>query len=198
MTAKRLLDVSCALFGLTISAPLCVAIGLAIKLDSPGPVLFRQERVGRGFRRFRILKFRTMRTQSSLRGPLVTSGGDRRITRVGALLRSTKLDELPQLYNVLVGDMSLVGPRPEVPPYVEAFRTDYETILRARPGITDLASILYRREEEVLASYPDPETAYVEEILPAKISLAKQYVERQSLALDLSILARTLLSVAAS
>ena len=192
---KRIIDVLGSAFGLILLSPLLLAAAAAIKLTSPGPVLFTQERVGRGFRRFRILKLRTMHHrggQAILPVPQITSGGDPRVTRVGRILRKLKLDELPQLVNVLRGDMSLVGPRPEVPRYVELFRTDYEEVLRCRPGLTDLASIKYRHEEEILAAAPDPEQAYVTTVLPDKIALGKEYVRTRSILLDLRIMLKTL------
>ncbi len=168
-------------------------MALAIKLDSRGPVFFRQVRMGRNFQPFRIYKFRTMVADAPSRGAQITAGADPRITRVGAVLRKTKIDELPQLINVLVGDMSLVGPRPEVPKYVEMFADDYRDILSVRPGITDPASVKYRDESEVLAAAADPEAAYVNEILPEKIALARQYIARSSFAYDLVVLFQTLL-----
>jgi lipopolysaccharide/colanic/teichoic acid biosynthesis glycosyltransferase len=166
------------------------ASALAVKLSSPGPVLFRQTRVGRGGRPFRILKFRSMRDGAS--GPQVTAGGDDRITPVGRVLRRHKLDELPQLWNVLVGDMSLVGPRPEVQRYVERFAADYERILAVRPGITDRAALEYRDEESVLAAAADPEAAYVSTVLPAKIQLYHRYLDEMSLRTDVTLVLRTL------
>ncbi len=192
---KRIIDVAGSALGLLLSTPFLLIAAAAIKLTSPGPVLFRQERVGRGFRPFRILKLRTMRErggQAILPDPQITSGGDARVTPVGRILRKLKIDELPQLVNVLRGDMSLVGPRPEVPRYVEMFRADYEEVLRVRPGLTDLASIKYRHEEDILAAAPDPERAYVTSILPDKIALAKEYVRTRSILGDLRIMARTL------
>lgn len=162
-----------------------------------GPVFYRQQRVGRGFQPFRIFKFRTMVVDAPLRGGQITSGhNDPRITRIGRFLRKWKLDELPQLFNVVQGDMSLVGPRPEVPRYVEMFRTEYTDILRVRPGITDLASIKYRDEASLLSLSNDPERTYVDEILPAKLALAREYVARASFGLDLRILVLTALQVA--
>lgn len=189
---KRLIDVVASAAGLVLVSPLLAAAAVAIKVTSPGPVLFHQERVGRGFRPFRILKLRTMHVRPPGPHLQITAGGDPRVTRVGRMLRRLKIDELPQLVNVLRGDMSLVGPRPEVPQYVEMFRADYEEVLRCRPGITDLASIKYRDEEAVLAAAADPERAYVTTVLPDKIALAKEYVRTRSLGLDLQILARTL------
>lgn len=176
--------------------PALATIGAAVKLDSRGPMFFGHERVGRDGKRFRTWKFRTMVQDADKMGAEVTAGGDPRVTRVGRILRATKLDELPQLYNVLVGDMSLVGPRPEVPHYVELFRDDYEEILKVRPGITDEASIEFRDEEKILAEADDPEKEYVERIAPRKISLYKKYVREMSLHNDLSILVKTLIKVA--
>ena len=190
---KRLFDILIAAAGLLLAAPLMLAIAVWIKLDSPGPVFFRQERVGRHGRAFRIHKFRTMRHDPSDRGPQITVGGDGRITRVGALLRNSKLDELPQLLDVLQGTMSLVGPRPEVPRYIQFYPADLrDKILSVRPGITDLASIEYRRESELLARAVDPERAYVEQVLPEKLRYAAQYVDRASLWTDIRLLWRTL------
>lgn len=186
---KRLFDLVCAAAGLIIASPLLALIALAVAGTSRGPVFFRQERIGRGFAPFRIVKFRTM--FEGIDGPLVTSRGDRRVTPVGRLLRRTKLDELPQLWNVARGDMSLVGPRPEVRRYVEMFRADYEVILQARPGITDPASLKFRREELLLAAASDPEAKYVTEILPQKIAMAKEYVRTRSFAGDLVLILRT-------
>jgi lipopolysaccharide/colanic/teichoic acid biosynthesis glycosyltransferase len=190
---KRALDVLAAAAGIVALAPVLVAAAAAVKLSSPGPVLFRQVRVGRGGRPFRILKFRSMAGAGP--GPLVTAQGDRRITAVGRLLRRTKIDELPQLWNVLVGDMSLVGPRPEVPRYVELFPADYARILTVRPGITDFAAVAFRSEEAVLGASPDPEGAYVRDVLPAKIALYHRYVDEMSLRTDLALVLRTLVAV---
>jgi lipopolysaccharide/colanic/teichoic acid biosynthesis glycosyltransferase len=187
---KRAIDIAVAAVLLVLLSPVFVAIAFAIWWDSGKPVLFSQVRVGRRFRSFRIYKFRSMRAASA--GPAITAATDARITRVGRLLRTTKLDELPQLWNVLKGDMSLVGPRPEIPRYVEQFRPRYEAILSVRPGITDLASLEFRDEEQVLARASDPLLEYAGVVLPAKLDLAEQYVQRRSFALDFSILWRTL------
>jgi lipopolysaccharide/colanic/teichoic acid biosynthesis glycosyltransferase len=141
---KRTFDIVAAALGVVILSPLLLMAAVLVKLSSPGPVFFQQERIGKGFRPFLIYKFRTMRPDAPATGMLITVGNDPRVTRIGRLLRKTKIDELPQLINVLKGDMSLVGPRPEVPKYVELFRADYDEILRVRPGITDLASLKYR------------------------------------------------------
>jgi lipopolysaccharide/colanic/teichoic acid biosynthesis glycosyltransferase len=158
--------------------------------------LFRQTRVGRGFRHFRIMKFRTMVNDAERLGGPLSVGADPRITRVGRALRRLKLDELPQLLNVLAGDMSLVGPRPEVPEYVERFRDEYEEILSIRPGLTDLASLKYRDESALLAAAADPAAEYVRVILPDKIRLGREYVRRASVMLDVSIILRTIGAVA--
>jgi len=192
---KRCFDFSVAAAGLLILAPLLAAIALLVRLTSRGPVLFRQERIGRGFRPFCIYKFRSMVQDAPTKGSPVTFGADPRITRLGRFLRATKIDELPQLLNVLVGNMSLVGPRPEVRKYVEMFRTDYEEVLRVRPGISDPASIRFRHEAEILGRAADPEKEYVEQILPEKIRLAKDYVRRSSFWYDVTLLVKTALAV---
>jgi len=188
---KRLFDVVAATLGLLVLSPVFLIISAGVKFSGPGPVFFRQERIGRRFQAFTILKFRSMRPGSE--GPSLTVRGDERITPVGRLLRRTKLDELPQLWNVLKGEMSLVGPRPEVRRYVEMFRDDYEQVLEVRPGITDEASVEYRDEESKLAESTDPELLYQTEILPRKIALAKHYVSHRSAWLDLRLLFRTIL-----
>ncbi len=191
MTLKRTFDLLGAGLGLLILSPVFLLIAILVKCTSRGPVFFRHERMGRGFRPFGVLKFRTMVQDAPKLGGPITVGNDPRVTRFGRLLRATKLDELPQLLNVLRGEMSLVGPRPEVRQYVEMFRPDYEVILQARPGITDLASIEYRDEETILAQAADPAREYVERVLPEKIRLAKEYVQRQSLPLDIHIIVGT-------
>jgi lipopolysaccharide/colanic/teichoic acid biosynthesis glycosyltransferase len=171
-------------------------VAAGIKLGSVGPIFFTQRRIGRGFVPFSLYKFRTMVPIAPKVGPKITVAGDPRVTRIGRVLRATKLDELPQLLNVIKGDMSLVGPRPEVPEYVDLFVDDYRQILALRPGITDLASIKYRNEAEVLARSEDPEREYVTRILPDKIALAEEYVRRSSLAFDLKLIFLTLSSIA--
>jgi len=190
---KRVLDIVLASIGVVLLAPVLTVIAAAVVIDSGTPILFRQERVGRNFRPFVLYKFRSMRVEAP--GSLITASGDPRVTRVGRFLRSTKLDELPQLINVIRGDMSIVGPRPEVRRYVELFRDDYANILSVRPGITDLASVKYRDESKVLATSEDPERTYVEQILPDKIALAMTYVREQSAWLDLRILVGTAVRV---
>jgi lipopolysaccharide/colanic/teichoic acid biosynthesis glycosyltransferase len=195
--SKRLFDVLTSGIGLLLVSPLLAAAALMVRITSPGPVLFRQERIGRFGRPFSILKFRTMVQNASALGGQITVGVDPRITPPGRLLRKTKLDELPQLLNVLKGEMSLVGPRPEVRRYVEMFRDDYDEILRVRPGITDLASIVYRDESTILGNAVDPEKEYIERVLPEKIRLAKEYVHRQTFWLDLKIILGTIYRLAA-
>jgi lipopolysaccharide/colanic/teichoic acid biosynthesis glycosyltransferase len=189
--AKRVFDFVCALLGLALLAPLLLLAAAWVKWDSPGPVFFRQERVGRFGVPFRIHKFRTMSHEAS-QGPQITVGADSRITRAGAFLRRHKLDELPQLIDVLKGDMSLVGPRPEVPRYVAMYPPALrEKVLSVRPGITDPASLQFRDESGLLARAADPEREYVEVVMPAKLQLAAQYVERATLATDLQLIGRT-------
>jgi lipopolysaccharide/colanic/teichoic acid biosynthesis glycosyltransferase len=190
LTLKRTLDVAVSATALLVLAPLLAGLSVAVKLSSPGPALFRQTRVGRDGRPFRIVKFRSMR--NSVPGPSVTSAGDGRVTRVGAIMRRYKLDELPQLWNVLVGDMSLVGPRPEVDRYVQLFPEAYAHILKVRPGLTDYAALEYRHEEATLGASPDPETAYAETVLPAKIALYHRYLDEMSLGTDVTLVLRTL------
>lgn len=190
---KRIFDFVCAFLGLIIVSPLMLIIAIAVKLSSRGPVFFHQERIGRDFRPFQIIKFRTMR--EGIDGPRITARGDGRITPLGRILRRMKADELPQLWNVVRGDMSLVGPRPEIPEYVGRFRDDYTEILKVRPGITDEASIAFRQEEVLLASASDPETKYVNNILPQKIAMAKSYVRSHSFSGDFGIILRTIVRV---
>lgn len=190
---KRFLDITLSAAALVVLSPLLAVIAIATAILDGWPVLFTQERIGKGFERFTLLKFRTMDTTGT--GPQITSTGDERITRVGHFLRSTKLDELPQLVNVMRGDMSLVGPRPEVPKYVEAFRDDFAIILSVRPGITGAASVAFRNESEVLGRAQDPEQLYVKSILPDKIAMEIDYVATRSMAGDFRILADTIAGI---
>lgn len=194
--AKRWFDIVFAASALLLLAPLLISVALWVRLDSPGPVLFRQQRAGRGGQPFAILKFRSMYAGTEAAGLQITVGHDTRITRAGRWLRRTKLDELPQFLNVLRGDMSVVGPRPEVPRYVAHYPVDVQkTVLSVRPGITDLASLAFRNESDLLARSNDPERTYVEQILPTKLRYAQQYVRTRTLWLDLKIIAWTLLAV---
>lgn len=194
--SKRVFDVLAAGAGLLLLSPLLLAIALWIRLDSPGPALYRQQRVGRHGALFDILKFRTMAERGS-DGPQLTVGRDPRITRAGHVLRRYKLDELPQLINVVQGTMSLVGPRPEVPRYVACYPPAVRaTVLSVAPGITDLASILYKEENALLGQTADPERVYVETILPVKLEYYQRYVRERSFWLDLRIIFKTLAAVA--
>lgn len=197
MLAKRGFDLFFTLPGLLLLAPLFLFIAVWIKLDSPGPVFFLQERVGRFGKPFRIFKFRTMCLDAEARGRQITVGEDPRITRSGRLLRQFKLDELPQLFNVLAGEMSLVGPRPEVPRYVALYPDAVrEKVLSVLPGITDYASIEYRDENAVLGRAADPDRAYVEEVLPVKLAYYERYVEQRSLWVDFKLILKTVLALA--
>lgn len=193
---KRLIDVAAAAFGLLLLSPLFLLIAVWVKVDSPGPVFFRQQRVGRHGRLFRIYKFRTMTVDVHPGGREVTVAGDRRITRAGAVLRRFKLDELPQLIDVLRGTMSLVGPRPEVPRYVAHYPPEWkERLLSVRPGITDFASVRYRDENQLLAAADDPEREYIDVVLPAKLRYALHYVDNPNLVSDLRVIGLTLRTV---
>ncbi len=190
MDLKRLIDVVIAATGLAALSPALAAIALAVRLDSPGPALYRARRVGRGGAEFTMYKFRTMRVDGAIHGPKITHHGDRRVTRVGRALRSTKLDELPQLWNVLRSEMSLVGPRPEDPQYVALYSSGQRRVLQVRPGITSLASVLYRDEERLLVG-ADWERTYVTQVMPAKLEIDLEYVARRSLLLDARVLLAT-------
>ncbi|MEO8151869.1 MAG: sugar transferase [Rhizobacter sp.] len=189
--AKRLFDVLLSALALLLLSPVLIGVAVWIKLDSPGPVFYRQERVGLHGVPFRIHKFRTMVHGGD--GPQITVGADARITRAGRWLRRVKLDELPQLVDVLVGRMSIVGPRPEVPRYVALYpKALRDKVLSVRPGITDPASLAYRNESEALARAVDPEREYVDVVMPAKLQLAAQYVDHASLGFDLRLILKTL------
>jgi lipopolysaccharide/colanic/teichoic acid biosynthesis glycosyltransferase len=188
---KRSFDIAVSSLALLVCLPLFLVIALWIKLDSKGPAFFSQQRIGKHFRPFWIYKFRSMVEDAPLKGGQITSGNDARITKVGCFLRKTKLDELPQLLNVLKGEMSLVGPRPEVLKYVLLFWNDYKEILCVHPGITDLASLKYRDEATLLAESSNPEQEYLERVLPDKIKLAKEYVKKSSFFFDLTLILRT-------
>lgn len=193
---KRVFDTIASTIGLILLAPVFGITALAIRLTSGSPIIFRQQRMGRAFRPFTIYKFRTMVVDAPLKGGSITSGRDSRITPIGVIVRKFKIDELPQLVNVLKGDMSLVGPRPEMPEFVRQFEPDYSVILQIRPGITDLASLKYHNESEVLAQFENPSEAYLRCLLPDKLSLAKEYVNRSSFLFDIELILRTLLKLA--
>jgi len=190
---KRLFDFTASFFGLILLTPIFVLSALWIMIDSKGPIFFRQERVGFQGINFRIHKFRTMVLNAEKKGKQITVGEDSRITTVGSFLRKYKLDELPQLIDVLVGDMSLVGPRPEVPKYIDCYSDDEKyDVLSVKPGITDNASIEFRNENELLASSNDPEATYINEVLPKKIALYRKYVRECSFFGDVAIIFKTI------
>ena len=191
--AKRLFDIVFSLAALLLVSPILIGSAIWVALDSRGPIFFRQVRVGRGNREFRIYKFRTMRPNAERVGPQITVGADARVTRSGDFLRKYKVDELPQFLNVVLGDMSVVGPRPEVPRYVALYpAATRDVVLSVRPGITDLASIEYRDENRLLADSVDPEATYVGQIMPAKLALCEKYVRTRTFFGDLVIIVRTL------
>ena len=194
---KRLFDILASGLGLLVLSPLFLILAVWIPLDSQGPVFYRQTRVGRGGRDFRIFKFRTMRVGAD-KGSLVTIGGrDPRVTRAGDFLRRLKLDELPQLINVLIGDMSLVGPRPEVRQYVDLYTPEQLHVLVVRPGMTDAASIKYRNESELLGQVEDPEDYYIHVILPDKLAINLDYVRNHSFWGDIKLIFKTIWTVVA-
>lgn len=190
---KRAFDLAVATTALAVTAPIIGIAAIAIAADSGGPILFRHRRVGKGRREIVTLKLRTMTNAST--GPQITGANDMRITRVGRILRKAKLDELPQLWNVIRGDMSIVGPRPEVPDYVMMYTPEQQRLLDVRPGITDAASISFRNEEELLAMANDPARAYREVIMPLKLEVALEATTKTSLASDLATIAKTIFSI---
>ena len=194
---KRAFDIVASGLGLLVLSPLFLIVAIWIKLDSPGPVFFRQVRVGRYNKDFRIFKFRTMRVGSDKGSQLTIGGRDPRVTRAGYWLRKFKIDELPQLINVFVGDMSLVGPRPEVRRYVDLYTPEQMHVLDVRPGITDAASIKFRNESEFLKQVDDPEKHYVEVLMPMKLDLYLQYVNYHSFKGDIRLILETLWTVIA-
>ena len=188
---KRCFDIVVAFTGLVLCSPILLLVAALIKLENDGPVFFCQERVGKDFKLFQLLKFRTMCVNAEVGGRRITVEGDSRVTKIGQWLRATKADELPQLWNVLRGEMSIVGPRPEVAEYVDLFRDDYQEILSVRPGITDISSILFRRESELLATAEDPVREYIDIILPQKIRLSSEYIRKRSTLGDIYLLWQT-------
>ena len=195
LALKRLMDIAISGCALAVLWPVLLMIALAIKIDDPGPVFYRQVRVGRGGKTFRIYKFRTMVVDADKKGLAITVGRDSRITRMGAFLRKTKLDELAQLINVFTGEMSFVGPRPEVPKYVDMYTPYQRQVLLVRPGITDYASIAYRNENDMLASSDDPEKMYIEKIMPDKIELNMKYLREISPIADIRLILSTIIAV---
>jgi lipopolysaccharide/colanic/teichoic acid biosynthesis glycosyltransferase len=192
---KRLFDMVVSLVGLVALSPLLVITGILVKYSSSGPVLYWQNRVGRGSKIFRMVKFRSMIPGADKKGPSITSAGDSRTTPLGSIIRKFKIDEIPQLWNVLIGEMSLVGPRPELPLYVADYTREQGRVLCVRPGITDIASIRYRHEEEILAQSEQPEEFYRSVILPDKLNLNLQYIKEMSFCFDIKLIFRTLKSI---
>ena len=190
---KRIFDFFAALIGIIILSPILIVVSIAIKIDSPGNIMFLQKRVGKNGGEFDIYKFRTMVTDAEKLGKQITVGKDNRITKVGAFLRKYKIDELPQLFNVLKGDMSLVGPRPEVPKYVALYDKDQKKVLSVRPGITDLASLKYSDENDILGKVENPEEYYINVIMKDKLSLNLEYIEKSNLFFDISLIIKTIL-----
>lgn len=192
---KRALDAAVSAMMLIVMSPLLLIICALVKLTSPGPVFYLQKRVGKGGKPFCIVKFRSMVVGADRRGLGLTAAGDPRITKFGRVLRRLKIDELPQLWNVLKGEMSLVGPRPELPVYVANYDSQQRIVLTVRPGITDTASIAFRWEEDLLARVSDPEQFYKKDILPRKLGLNLEYVKNMSLKYDFMVMVRTVCSL---
>jgi len=189
---KRLFDIVCSFIGIVILLPVFIVISLFIILDSRGGIFYRQVRVGKNSKDFFLLKFRTMQSGADKKGLLTVGSKDSRVTRVGYYLRKYKLDELPQLFNVLFGSMSLVGPRPEVRKYVDLYNAEQQQVLSVKPGITDYASIEYANENEILAKAQNPEQTYINEIMPHKLLLNLKYIHEQGFIIDIKIIFRTI------
>lgn len=189
MACKRAFDILCSFLGLTVLSPVLLVVSVLVAVTSPGDVFFRQERIGKDGKPFRIFKFRSMRKDNA--GLKITTGNDSRITPVGRFLRKSKIDELPQLINVLVGDMSFVGPRPEVADYVNLYTPYQRQVLLVRPGITGLASIRFRNENDLLTASDDPNRTYVEQIMPRKIDLDLEYIPHASVFYDIKLIFQT-------
>ena len=192
---KRLFDIVACIAAAAVLCPFWLCIGLLVACGSKGSALYRQTRVGRDGKEFKLLKFRTMRQDADKVGGLITVGEDSRVTRIGRFLRKYKIDELPQFLNIIKGDMSIVGPRPEVPKYVALYDERQRKVLSVRPGLTDYASIEYIAENELLAKSSDPDRTYIEEIMPAKLELNLKYIENQSVTEDLRLIFKTLFSI---
>lgn len=192
---KRGFDFITSTIGFLLISPILLIIAVLIKITSKGPILFKQKRVGKNALVFNILKFRTMVVDAEKVGRQITVGNDSRITKVGIFLRKYKLDELPQLINVIKGDMSLVGPRPEVPKYVELYNENQKRVLEVRPGITDYASIEYRDENSILGNVENPEEYYINIIMPHKIDLNMEYIENNNVFIDIAIIFKTIFNI---
>lgn len=192
---KRVFDICCSLIGVIVLSPVFLVISILIVANSGLPIFYLQNRVGKGNRDFKLFKFRTMHTDADKKGLLTVGGRDPRVTAIGYYLRKYKLDELPQLFNVLFGSMSLVGPRPEVRKYVNMYTLEQQQVLLAKPGITDFASLEYINENELLAASSDPEQTYITEIMPAKLNLNLKYIHHQGLATDIRIIFKTIFKI---
>ncbi|HXK82176.1 MAG TPA: sugar transferase, partial [Bacteroidales bacterium] len=189
---KRVFDIVVSFFGLVVILPVFFIIAIAVIIESRGGVFYLQKRVGKNNKDFKIFKFRTMYTNSDKKGLLTVGSDDKRITKIGLILRKYKLDELPQLINVLIGNMSLVGPRPEVRKYVNLYTNEQKKVLGVKPGITDPASLKYSNENEILAQFDDPEKVYIEEIMQAKLNINLEYIKTRSLKSDFKVIIDTL------
>ncbi|HZG01654.1 MAG TPA: sugar transferase [Chitinophagales bacterium] len=192
---KRLFDIVLTLTALVVLFPILLLIGMLVVLDSKGPMIYKQQRIGKNEKPFWLFKFRTMKHHSDKQGLLTIGERDPRITRLGYFLRKSKLDELPQLWNVLTGDMSIVGPRPEVKKYVDMYDDRQRRVLDVRPGLTDPASLEYIDENKILESFDHPEEAYIKMIMPRKLELNLDYIERRNFFFDLFIMVRTLMRI---
>lgn len=190
---KRIFDIICSGLGIIVLSPFLLFVAIKIKMGSDGPVFFKQIRVGEKGKEFKILKFRTMVVDAEKLGRQITVGNDNRITKIGAFLRKYKIDELPQLINVFKGDMSLVGPRPEVPRYVNMYTDEQRKVLDVKPGITDLASIRYRDENELLGKAENPDEFYINTIMPDKLALNMEYINKSNIFFDIYIILQTIL-----
>lgn len=190
---KRIFDIIMSLIGIIILSPLLIIVSIAIKISSPGNILFLQKRVGKNGEEFNIYKFRTMVSNAEKLGKQITVGNDSRITKVGAFLRKFKIDELPQLFNVFNGDMSFVGPRPEVPKYVALYTKEQRKVLSIRPGITDMASLRYRDENDILGKVDNPEEYYINVIMQDKLKLNLEYIEKSNIIFDISLILKTII-----
>lgn len=195
MIIKRFFDIFFSFIGLIILLPFLIIISIIILIDDSSPVFYLQERIGKNFKPFKIIKFRTMTQGSDKKGLLTVGNDDKRITKTGYFLRKNKLDELPQLFNVLKGDMSFVGPRPEVKKYVDLYNDEQKKILLVKPGITDYASMVFRNENEILAKSDNPENTYIENIMPEKIKLNNKYIDNNNIIIDFKIIFKTLLLI---
>lgn len=192
---KRLFDICCSLIGVILLSPVLLLISFLIIINSGFPVFYFQTRVGKDNKDFKLFKFRTMHTGADKKGLLTVGGRDPRVTAIGYYLRKYKLDELPQLFNVLFGSMSLVGPRPEVRKYVDMYNTEQRQVLLAKPGITDYASLEYIHENDILAASSNPEQTYIKEIMPAKLNLNMRYIHQQGLSTDIKIIIKTVFRI---